>query len=263
MAIARPSVASLFIEMKFRDQVLATGTAFVAKDQHGSLLFTNRHNVTGRHQDTGACLSATGGVPDRIVIYHNRAGALGQWFPVEEFLFDNETPRWLEHPTLGPRADLIGLPMQNLDGVELVQYDLGTASAAILVGISDPVSVIGFPFGLRVAGSLAVWATGFVASELDVDHDALPMFLIDCRSRRGQSGSPVVAYRSGGAVAMADGSSAVFSGPVEKLMGIYSGRVNEESDLGRVWKTSAIAAVLRRLAPNPFDMKSLNINLSL
>ncbi len=263
MAIARPSVASLFIEMKFRNQVLAAGTAFVARGPHGSLLFTNRHNVTGRHQDTGACLSSTGGVPDRIVIYHNRAGALGQWFPVEELLFDDETPRWLEHPTLGAKADLVGIPMQNLAGVELVEYNLETASTPILVGISDPVSVIGFPFGIRVAGSLAVWATGFVASELDVDHDALPMFLVDCRSRRGQSGSPVVAYRSGGAVAMANGGSAVFSGPVEKLMGIYSGRVNEESDLGRVWKTSAIAAVLRRLAPNPFDMKPLDINLSL
>ena len=249
--------------MKFRDQVLATGTAFVAKSQHGVLLFTNRHNVTGRHQDTDVCLSPTGGIPDRIVIYHNRAGALGQWFPVEESLFDGEVPRWLEHPTLGARADLVGIPMQNLNGVELVPYDLGTASTAILVGVSDPISVIGFPFGLRVAGSLAVWATGFVASELEVDHDALPMFLVDCRSRPGQSGSPVVAYRSGGAVAMADGGSAVFSGPVEKLMGIYSGRVNQESDLGRVWKTSAIEAVLRRLAPNPFEVKPFNLNLSL
>ncbi len=62
---------------------------------------------------------------------------------------------------------------------------------------------------------------------------------------------------------MADGGSAGFSGPVEKLMGIYSGRVSGESDLGRVWKVSAIEAVLRRLAPNPFDIQPFDLNLSL
>ena len=194
-------------------------------------------------------------MPDRLIIYHNRASALGQWLPVEEPLFDGEIPRWIEHPTLGSKADLVGIPLRNLEGVELVEYDLGVPSLAIMVGVSDTVSVIGFPFGLRVGGSLAVWATGFVASEPEIDHDALPMFLVDCRSRRGQSGSPVVAYRSGGAVAMADGGSAVFAGPVEKLMGIYSGRVNQESDLGRVWKVSAIEAILRQLAPNPFNIR--------
>jgi len=154
--IARPSAASLFIEMKFRDQVLATGTAFVAKGAHGSLLFTNRHNVTGRHQDTGECLSSTGGVPDRLVIYHNRAGSLGQWTPVEEMLFEGNIPRWREHPTLGPKADLVGFPLRNLEGVELVEYDLGAPGPGILVGVSDTVSVIGFPFGLRVGGSCLV-----------------------------------------------------------------------------------------------------------
>jgi len=60
---------------------------------------------------------------------------------------------------------------------------------------------------------------------------------------------------------MADGGSVAFSGPVEKLLGIYSGRVNRESDLGRVWKTSAVEAVLRRLAPNSFDIRPFSLNL--
>lgn len=77
--------------------------------------------------------------------------------------------------------------------------------------------------------------------------DNLPIQLIDCRTRQGQSGSPVIAYRAGGSVAMADGSSAIFTGPVERFIGIYSGRINAESDLGIVWKASAINELIQTL----------------
>jgi hypothetical protein len=57
----------------------------------------------------------------------------------------------------------------------------------------------------------------------------------------------VIAYRAGGAVAMEDGGSAMFDGPVEKFIGVYSGRINAESDLGIVWKASAIAELIATL----------------
>jgi hypothetical protein len=101
------------------------------------------------------------------------------------------------------------------------------------------VSVVGFPFGIAAGGGLPIWATGFIASEPQVDYEHLPIFLIDCRSRPGQSGSPVIAYRSGGAVTTGGGVS-VFTGSVFRLLGIYSGRINEQSDIGRVRKTTAI-----------------------
>jgi hypothetical protein len=89
-----------------------------------------------------------------------------------------------------------------------------------------------------------VWATGFVASEPAVNYNDLPVFLIDCRSRPGQSGSAVIAYRSGGMVALEDGSSAVYNGPVTRFLGVYSGRVNEQSDLGFVWKAQALSELV-------------------
>ena len=46
---------------------------------------------------------------------------------------------------------------------------------------------------------------------------------------------------------MADGSSAIFTGPVERFIGIYSGRINAESDLGIVWKASAINELIQTL----------------
>jgi hypothetical protein len=224
--------------MQSRGTPISNGTAFVMQAPRCPILITNRHNVTGCRQDTGQPLFANGNVPDSMVITHNRKGHLGEWIQRTEPLYDGETPRWKEHPTLGKEADFVALPLTQLDDVELFPYDV--TGARILVGPADIVSVIGFPFGLQAGGSLAVWATGFVASEPDINFRGLPLFLIDCRSRPGQSGSAVIAYRNGGAIHMEDGSTAIISKPVWRLLGIYSGRINEQSDLGFVWKTNAV-----------------------
>ncbi len=245
--IAKPSVQSLLIEMQFNDQPLSTGTAFVVNSPKGPHLITNRHNVTGRHQETNAPLSPTGGIPNGIVVVHNRKGNLGQWVPRPEVLYIGGAPRWREHPTLGSKADFVALPLSNLNDVDLFPYDPANAGPPISVGPADSVSVIGFPFGMTAGGAFGVWATGFLASEPDLDFNGLPVQLIDCRSRQGQSGSPVIAYRSGGMVTLANGGSGVFGGPVWKFIGIYSGRINSESDLGIVWKASAIQELVQSL----------------
>jgi hypothetical protein len=128
---------------------------------------------------------------------------------------------------------------------ELHPYDLaGAADDGIMVGPTDTISVIGFPFGVTVGGAFAIWSTGFVASEPSIDYVNLPVFLIDCRSRQGQSGSPVLAYRVGSARTNAYGGMRFFPGTIYKFLGIYSGRINAESDLGLVWKTSAVLELL-------------------
>jgi hypothetical protein len=83
-----------------------------------------------------------------------------------------------------------------------------------------------------------------MATEPVADFADLPVSLIDCRSRQGQSGSPVISFRSGGMVAMSDGSSAAFAGPVWRFIGVYSGRLNAESDLGIVWKAAALTELI-------------------
>jgi hypothetical protein len=239
IAIAEPSVKSLLIEMRFNGQPLSTGTAFVANAPRGPVLITNRHNVTGRHQETGQPLSHTGGVPDEIRIIHNRANQLGQWLAKDEPLYRNGQPLWIEHPTLRARADFVALPLSQLADVQLFPYTLGVGDPLIIVAPAEVVSVVGFPFGLTAGGALAVWATGFVATDPDIDYTNLPVFLIDCRSRQGQSGSAVIAHRTGGAVATEQGVM-VGGGVMTRFLGIYSGRINLESDLGFVWKAVAI-----------------------
>ncbi len=230
--------------MRFAGQPLATGTGFIVNVNSRPVLLTNRHNVTGRRQDNDTPLSPTGGVPDSVGVLHNRAGKLGEWLFREEPLYTAGQPLWVEHPVLGKKADLVALPLTALSDVELYPYDVTNPGPKIMCGPAQVISVVGFPFGLQAGGSLAVWATGFIASEPAVNFNGLPTFLIDCRSRSGQSGSAVIVYGAGGTFAMEDGSTAVIAGEVIRLLGIYSGRINEQSDLGIVWKVSAIAELL-------------------
>lgn len=226
--------------MRFNGQVLATGTGFIANAPRGPVLVTNRHNVTGRNQETGQPLSPTGGIPNEMVIMHNRANLLGQWVQrIEPLLGNNGESLWIEHPGLGACADFVALSLTQLNDVQVYPYSLGVGDPAILIAPAEVVSVVGFPFGLTAGGCLAVWATGFVATDHDIDYASLPVFLIDCRSRQGQSGSAVIAHRTGGAVATEQGVM-VGGGFMTRFLGIYSGRINAESDLGFVWKAAAI-----------------------
>jgi hypothetical protein len=151
---------------------------------------------------------------------------------------------WTEHPSLGAKADVVALPLTQLADVQIYPYDLNASGPELAIGPAESVSVVGFPFGITAGGALAVWATGFLASEPDVNFNDLPLVLVDCRSRQGQSGSAVIAYRTGGAVTMANGGTGILGGPVWKLIGLYSGRINAESDLGLVWKVSALVEIL-------------------
>jgi len=238
ISILQPSFQSLFLSMRFSGTELGTGTGFIVQAKNKPLLITNRHNVTGRDNITGELLSkTTAGVPNEIAIWHNLQGKLGQWIKLIEPLYENDRPVWHEHPQLGAQADVIALPLTNFSNVDLHPYNLVEEARLQAIMPSDMVSVVGFPFGLSVGGRFAIWATGFVASEPNLD---FPYFLIDCRTRKGQSGSPVIAQRNGGAIAMAGGGVAIGAGNITDFLGIYSGRLNEESDMGFVWKSSVI-----------------------
>lgn len=250
--VEQPSLKSIFIEMYFDEQLLSTGTAILAAQNRESrcAVITNRHNVTGRHQETGKCLSKTLGVPNNIVIhFHCSKPNIGKWLKVKLPLYrDDNSPYWIEHPKLGDKADLVALNVNWGDDVLCLPYYIETNvdRVGMVISPAEPVSVIGFPFGLSTHGKLPVWATGFLAQELDLVTDENPVFLIDCRSRQGQSGSPVIAFRTSGYRSISNGklSASLSANTAWEFLGIYSGRVNAESDLGRVWHVSAISELL-------------------
>jgi len=261
MEITLPTSKSLFIEMYFGETLLSSGTAFLAANDREShcALITNRHNVTGRHQDTGECLdSKYAAIPDSIVIHFHKniedPVCIGEeWKEVRLPLYrDDGTPYWIEHPHMGENADIVALNLNWGNDVWKLPYYLETDldNINLLIGPAESVSVIGFPFGLSSHGKLPIWATGYMAQELTLITTENPVFLIDCRTRQGQSGSPVIAYRPTGYRHVKDGRVvATQSAEVKwEFLGIYSGRVNPESDLGKVWHVSAIKELLNAAA---------------
>ena len=235
--IARPSVASLFLQIEFQATRLGSGTGFVVEHGRAKYLVTNFHVLAGRHPETHGNLDANGAWPDSVRILQNGA-LLGNWVPKLEPLYDARgVPLWLEHPIHRSKVDVVALPLTELSGVELYPYDPWQEVKA-KIDMASALSIIGFPFGTTYGGAMAVWVRGFVASEIAINFGDLPRFLIDSRTRSGQSGSPVINYDATGSGLVIGG------GPIEDFIGVYSGRIIEESDLGFVWKASAVREVI-------------------
>jgi hypothetical protein len=146
-------------------------------------------------------------------------------------------------------VDVVALELTDRSGIDTYAHNPWTTDPAIAFGVADRLSIIGFPFGITGGGALGIWVQGTVATEPGIDFNDLPCFLIDSRTRPGQSGSPVITYHAGGAVPMQDGGTAIFGGPIEQFLGVYSGRITDQSDLGFVWKAAALRAILEAGVP--------------
>jgi len=243
--LARPSVQSLLIQTQTNGKPLATATGFVVQSQYGPVLITNRHVLTGRDQNTNQPFAANGELPTEVVIIHNRKGSLGQWVARIEALFDGPVRRWFEHPELGAKMDVVALRLSALADTDCFPYDLADLGPDLLLEPSDPVSIVGFPFGQTAGGDmLPVWAAATLASEPTQNFIGLPIQLVDCRTLAGQSGAPVVAYRSSGDLTMSNGEVVRYDGAVLRFIGVYGGRVSPQSDLGVVWKAAAIKEIV-------------------
>ena len=66
-SVEQESMQSLLLKMQFNGQLLSTGTGFIVRTPIGPVLVTNRHNVTGRDQNTGQPLSRTGAIPNETL----------------------------------------------------------------------------------------------------------------------------------------------------------------------------------------------------
>ena len=76
----------------------------------------------------------------------------------------------------------------------------------------------------------AIWKTGHIASEPRIYVDEQPKILIDARTGKGLSGAPVY----------------VREGKYRRLVGIYTGRTSQGSDLGFVFSPEVIFEIIKR-----------------
>lgn len=150
-------------------------------------------------------------------------------------------PAWVEHPD--PAVDLVGFKFSPSE-VNVRNLVLPADGPDLPLQVCIRVNVIGYPFGLST-DNFPIWSTGYTASEPAIDVDDKPLMYIDCRTRKGQSGSPVVRIFHPGETVTVDGKTYMAKQQQVFLLGIYSGRVNSESDIGMVWKKRAIVELFK------------------
>ncbi|WP_284986800.1 serine protease [Arthrobacter sp. fls2-241-R2A-172] len=266
-AVSAPTYRSLLLKLYWLNpdneyKELSTGTGFLVHHEFQDYLITNRHVLSGR-DTSGKYLSSHGVAPTHVRIMHNSNWKLGEYTELEEPLFDDDDvdqlrPRWLEHPR-GFKVDVVALPLTQ-DGEDFKnqivrhRYELPDPTAARpYLRPSDTVHIVGFPFGLASHGSFAIWTKGSMASEPELSYGDAPRFLVDARTREGQSGSPVIVHFSANTPPMMFTDNSMRSHIVEHsyLLGVYSGRVNKVSDIGIVWKASIVATILEKKRRHP------------
>lgn len=263
--LSEPTFKSLLLTLFWKNpegeyKKLSTGTGFVVQHRGLPYLITNRHVLTGANS-SGDPLSKHGVYPSHVRIAYSSELFIERRVVIQEALYTEEEaqigPRWVEHPT-GPTVDVVALPISRVTsksgkGIKLYPYTVSTNPNEYRPYLrpSDAVSIVGFPFGIVSQRHFAVWTRGSVASEPEFDYDRRPAFLVDARTRPGQSGSPVLVHLSLNTppLMFTDFSVRTYTAEKSFLLGVYSGRVNKKSDLGIVWKTVVISEILGDLAP--------------
>lgn len=230
------SLSSVYLRLFFNDEGLGSATGLLARDTRGRLLLiTALHNFTGREPD-GRCKRSDGGVP-------NVADVTGFHFHARVALYtggndpNSDHAVFFVHPG-GPQIDISVLPL-NRDAFAASSLDpsfLDPAhhAARVTLAVGELCFVIGYPEGLFVQHSarsvLPIWKTGHIASEPSIHFNGAPKLLIDAATRKGTSGSPVY----------------VREGNFSRLVGIYTGRTSETSELGFVFNPEVILTIIEQ-----------------
>jgi trypsin-like peptidase len=161
-----------------------------------------------------------------------------------------QSPRWLEHPTLGRNVDVAVIEFAEID-VELVSQPVNTFKdfTDFEVAVADDAFILGFPMGIDGGRGFPIWKRASIASEPNLNPDGLPKVLVDTATRKGMSGAPVIAVRRGMTMPVGgkDLGDAIL-GQTETFLGVYSGRVDDDSlgvQIGIVWKGSVIEEIIK------------------
>ncbi|CDM76138.1 trypsin-like peptidase domain-containing protein [Mycobacterium marinum] len=279
------SFRTVFLEMVFSPKgpdtvstgeplnVLGTGTGFFYRVNGQDFILTARHNVTGHHWETNEFLCQNYSVePTHLRIslrgapppegYSTTPGSTRLLIPFGQCLIplidDEWNPTWLEHPEYGPLIDVAAVKFTNPDPDHLTvvawepQEDEGAESK---LWVTQDISIAGYPFGLTSGPALPLWIRATVASEPGLTYyhrnRSLPAFLVDARTRKGQSGSPAILFRLPSTpIPSDDGVFRYTLGTHSRLLGVYTGRVHpKESDLGFVWHIKEAEDICRGGVP--------------
>jgi hypothetical protein len=227
----------------------AQGTAFFYKSTNDIMLVTNWHNVTGVDPINGKVLHSHGLIPNVLRIHYktwenaDRNSIKSQYIDI--FLYEEDRPIWFEHSS---RQDvdvvIIRLQVDKLEGFanECINSIRQEQNLEVYPGMDC--FILGFPEGLIGAANTPIWKRGSIAAE---PYQKYPYY-VDSATRKGMSGSPVIARHSGifgVAGSVLTGGEVI--GTVEKFVAIYSGRVGDDAlgfQLGTAWQSNVLEDIL-------------------
>ena len=258
---------------------LSTGTGFFYRLDDDLFIVTNWHVISGRTWPSGKVSTPDGRRPTKIGL--KLASKMTQ--PSEDYylatrdgsIFADNKPKWLEHPELGWKCDMVAFPVGEIpEAVQQFHKPVNLVSReTIPIEPSSTVFIIGFPKSISSGPGFPIYKSGYVASEPDFDARVngtpsmvgamkdgmeVPAFFIDSLTREGMSGSPIFASYSG--IWNPDDPHGKFElknsthiGRAVQFIGCYSGRATgeRESDaaLGLCWRESAIREICEARKP--------------
>ena len=165
-------------------------------------------------------------------------------------------PIWTQHSDLGADMDVAIVPFNPPPDTVIMSWERTSARTRPeqapwpQLSPGQDVFIVGYPYRLSVGPRLPLWIRGTVASEPAFGYDdgdkSYPLWLIDARTRSGQSGAPVMRHRPPGSIVIRnDGNLGRATGSDSELLGVYSGRTSKESDLGFVWVMDEVDEICR------------------
>ncbi|HET6388231.1 trypsin-like peptidase domain-containing protein [Hyphomicrobium sp.] len=246
MTIDAYSVTSLKLDMLCGSVSIGTATGFIYERNGESFLVSNWHVFSGRHPGTGQALRRDAAIPDEVCVSVNYpiAHGLGKSKLALPLISTEGVPLWKQHAR-GQDFDVSVLPLQHLTPV----YHLPEPGEenGLSMQVSMDCYILGFPEGIAHQGNLPIWKRASIATEPELPHNELPVFLVDTATRHGMSGSPVL-LRSFGTALMEDGTTHTGAGVFTRFIGVYSGRYGADDELavqlGRVWHRHLIDEII-------------------
>lgn len=232
-------------------------SAFLYRYQQKVYLVSALHCFTGKNVFTGSHISSdTGYEPRRIRVhpcYRNEAGDAGR-VSIDVDLFAGDQALWLTDPDFEDlRTDIGALELTiDIGAGEFVCVNDGD-DIDMHVAPGSEAYVVGYPFAHLVLPYAPIWRRGSFALDPSLPLDTKPIFLLDVRSTRGMSGSPILMRRFGTSVEHAqDGTIETAVRTMStSFIGVYGGRILEsDQPLGYGWYANRIENIINQQKDN-------------
>jgi hypothetical protein len=249
------SARTAHLTMTFNENPLAVGSGLFARHGGQDFLVTVRHNLAGRDFERNAILHKRGVTPDSVTVRMRAVNPAIGWVNKKFALLDgDDVPLWFEPLSGASQSDIAVLPIAvDADAqVESWQLDRPQPAQEPTISAAQELFVVGYPRGFAYHVNMPVWSRASVASEPSIPYQGRPVFLIDSKTTRGQSGAPVILRpRWHEPVRMADGSTVEAVEGDAWVTGVYSGRVRKGMQIGMVWRLPAIVDAIESRTSYP------------